>query len=149
MRVHTKAYGDLDVDERQLVSFPEGLFGFEEMRDWVLLDAARPPFYWLQSMERVEVAFVLIDPRLLRADYEAGADPAELAALEIAETEEPLVLAIVTVPEDPSRMTVNLLGPLVINRRSRVGRQCISADPRWTVRHPLLEEATAAGTPAC
>jgi flagellar assembly factor FliW len=51
-----------------------------------------------------------------------------------------LILAIVTVPGDSSRMTANLQGPLVINRRTHVGRQSISPDPRWAVRHVILEE---------
>ncbi len=148
MRVATKAFGEIEVDELQRIRFPAGILGFEELRDWVLLDAARPPFYWLQSVDRVEVAFVLIDPLLLRPDYDPAADPAELAELGISRPEDQLVFAIVTIPEDPSRMTANLQGPLVIHRHSRMGRQCVSADPRWTVRHAILEELAAA-KPAC
>lgn len=149
MRALTKAYGEIEVDERQRLRFPAGVLGFEELHDWVLLDASRKPFYWLQSLERVEVAFVLIDPRLFRPDYEPGADPEELAELGAASEDDWLVFSIVTIPEDPSGMTANLLGPLVVNRRTRLGRQCISADPRWRVRHAILEELSAARQAAC
>ena len=80
MRVLTP-YGEIDVDERQKVRLPWGLFGFEELREFVLLDAAQQPFYWLQSLERPEVAFVLIDPLLFRPDYTPDVDPAELAGI--------------------------------------------------------------------
>ncbi len=149
MHINTKAHGEIEVDERQRVRIPSGLFGFEELQDWVVLDSSRPPFYWLQSLERAEVAFVLIEPRLFRADYLPAADPAELAEIGMEEGEEPLVFAIVTIPDDPSRMTANLQGPLLIGRRSRMGRQCISTDPRWGVRHAILQEYAEAGKQAC
>lgn len=149
MRIRTRPYGELDVDERQLVSLPWGLLGFEDLRDWALLDAAQPPFYWLQSLERPEIAFVLIDPLVFRPDYEPGADPAELAELQIASAQDRIVLVIVTVPEQSTRMTANLQGPLVFNRRTRVGRQVVSTDPRWGVRHVIADELAAHRAPAC
>jgi flagellar assembly factor FliW len=149
MRIRTRPYGEIDVDERQRISLPWGLLGFEDLRDWVLLDAAQPPFYWLQSLERPEVAFVLIDPLSFRPDYEPGADPAELAGLEIGGAEERLVFVIVTVPADSVRMTANLQGPLLINRRTRMGRQVVSVDPRWGVRHVIADELAAHRASAC
>jgi flagellar assembly factor FliW len=149
MRVLTRPYGEIDLDERQLITLPWGLLGFEDLRRWALLDAAQPPFYWLQSLERSEIAFVLIDPRQFRPDYEPGADPAELAGLEIGSDEEQLVFAIVTIPAESERMSANLQGPLVVNRRSRVGRQVVSTDPRWGVRHVIADELAARRASAC
>jgi flagellar assembly factor FliW len=149
MRIRTRPYGEIDIDERQLISLPWGLLGFEDLRDWALIDAAQPPFYWLQSLEQPEVAFVLIDPLSFRPDYDPGADPSELAGLELAGAEEWLVFAIVTVPVDASRMSANLQGPLLINRRTRVGRQVVSTDPRWGVRHVIADELAAHRASAC
>ena len=149
MRVLTRPYGEIDIDERQRLSLPWGLLGFEDLRDWALLDAAQPPFYWLQSLERPEIAFVLIDPLVFRPDYELGADPAELAGLELASAEDRLVFVIVTVPAQSARMTANLQGPIVINRKSRVGRQLVSIDSRWGVRHVIADELAARRAGAC
>jgi len=149
MRILTRPYGETDIDERQVLSLPWGLLGFEDLHSWALLDAAQPPFYWLQSLERPEIAFVLIDPRHFRPDYEPGAEPAELAGLELASDEERLVFAIVTIPAQSSRMSANLQGPLVINRRTRVGRQVVSTDPRWAVRHVIADELAARRSSAC
>jgi flagellar assembly factor FliW len=143
MRVNTKPFGVVDVDERQKVSFPYGILGFETLKSYVLLDAAQPPFYWLQSTERTEVAFPLIDPRIFRPDYVLGVDPAELAEIGITSAAEALDFAIVTIPEDPAEMTANLQGPIVINRATRVGRQSINVDPRWKVRHLIIKELAA------
>ena len=149
MKVHSRPYGDIDLDERQRISLPWGLLGFEDLRDWVLLDATQPPFYWLQSLERTEVAFVLIDPLMFRPDYVTGADPAELAGLDLADPGDALVLVIVTVPGEGARMTANLQGPLVVNRRSRTGRQVVSGDLRWGVRHVIADELAAHRATAC
>jgi len=144
MKIRTKPYGEMEIEERQKVSFPRGLFGFEELREFALLDAAQQPFYWLQSLERTDVAFVLIDPRFFRPDYSPDVDPAELEEIGIETAEDMLVLSIVTIPATESRMTANLQGPLILNRRTRAGRQSISADPRWGVRHAILDELAKA-----
>src|SRR5512134_3410762 len=115
----------MELDERQKVRFPYGLLGFESLHDYALLDAEQTPFYWLQSLEVVEIAFVLIEPRVFRPDYSPGAPPEDLAEIGIRRPEDALVFAIVTIPADPRLMTANLQGPLLINRESRIGRQCI------------------------
>jgi flagellar assembly factor FliW len=140
MKVLTKPYGEMEIDDRQRISFPRGIFGFEELRDFALLDAAQAPFYWLQSLERAEIAFVLIDPLFFRPDYTPDVEANELAEIGIASAEDVLILAIVTVPSDSSRMTANLQGPIVLNRRTRIGRQSISTNPLWGVRHAILDE---------
>ncbi len=136
----TKPFGSMELDERQKVLLPFGLLGFESLHEYALLDAEQTPFYWLQSLEVVEIAFVLIEPRVFRPDYSPGAAPEDLAEIGILKPEDALVFSIVTIPEDPRLMTANLQGPLLINRETRTGRQCISADPRWQVRHPVLTE---------
>ena len=111
MKVLTKPYGEMEIDEAQRIRFPRGLFGFEDLRDFALLDAAQQPFYWLQSLERVEVAFVLIDPLFFRPDYTPDVDAGELEEIGAARAEDRLVFAVVTIPENSSQMTANLQGP--------------------------------------
>ena len=140
MKVATKAYGLIDVDERQKITFPEGLFGFEGFREYVLLDADRQPFYWLQSLDVERVAFVLVNPFLFRPDYEVNISNEELAAIGIHSPEKALIFSIVTIPPDGGPMTANLQGPLVINRDTRTGRQAILADARWKTKHDVMAE---------
>jgi len=144
MKVRTKAYGEIEIEDTQRIRFPRGLFGFEDLQDFVLLDATQQPFYWLQSVDRVEVAFVLMDPKFFRPDYTPDVDPAELEEIGIAGPDELLVFCIVTIPAAGQRMTANLQGPLILNRRTHVARQSISTDPRWGVRHGVLEEMAQA-----
>ncbi len=147
MKILTKAYGEVDVDARQRIVFPSGLLGFERLRDFVLMDSHQQPFYWLQSSELVEVAFVMIDPLIFRSDYAIEPQPEELEDIEYQEGDELLVFAILTIPAEQRKMTANLQGPVVINKRNRLGKQIILNDQRWQVRHSIFEEL--AGTRAC
>ena len=144
MKVLTKAYGEMEIADGQLIHFPHGLLGFEELREFALLDAAQAPFYWLQSLERVAVAFVLIDPLFFRPDYTPDVDAVEREEIGIASEEDLLVLSIVTIPANSTQMTANLQGPLLLNRRTHVGRQMISTNPRWGVRHVIVDELAQA-----
>jgi flagellar assembly factor FliW len=140
VKVATKAYGLIDVDERQKIIFPQGLFGFENLTDYLLLDAERQPFYWLQSIDVEQIAFVLVSPFLFRPDYEVNISNEELAEIDINSPEKALIFSIVTIPPDGGPMTANLQGPLVINRDTRTGKQAVLADTRWKTKHDIMAE---------
>jgi flagellar assembly factor FliW len=149
MRVVTKPYGVLEVDERQKIYFPNGLFGFENFKNYVLLDAKQQPFYWLQSTDVAEIAFVLINPHIFRSDYQLEVDKEELLEIGIESPEDILCFTIVTIPENPSKMTANLQGPIIINKRTREARQSISKNTKWKIRHPIIEELMAVEQKPC
>lgn len=151
MKIDTKAYGFLEVDARQRIEFPQGLYGFEGLSDYVLLDARQSPFYWLQSLNVKETAFVLIDPLIVRPDYHADIDPQDYEALKLTGPEDDrfLQFVVVTIPADGRGMTVNLQGPLIINKDIQEGRQCISRDNEWHVQHNIIEEMKANENRAC
>lgn len=151
MKVNTKPYGLIDVDERQKILFPSGILGFENLQNYVLLDALQQPFYWLQSMDVQEIAFVLIDPTIFRPDYTPDVAASDLEEIELSgeEDENLLVFAIVTIPEDQKKMTANLQGPVIINRKTHTGRQCISENPKWKTRHNIMEELAQVRNTVC
>jgi len=149
MRVNTKAYGQIDIDERQKLFFPYGILGFEKLTSYVLLDAPQKPFYWLQSLDVVEIAFVLVDPLLFRPDYKLNIPQDELEEIGVHGSDDILVFAIVTIPENSERMTANLQGPIIVNRKSRVGRQSINNDTQYKVRHYIMDELAALRQNAC
>jgi flagellar assembly factor FliW len=145
MKVVTKAFGEIEVDEKQKVSIPQGLFGFEEYVDFVLLDAEHQPFFWLQSVTDQEIAFILINPFLFRPDYEVNIGNEDLEEIGINSPEKALIFVIVTIPSDGSPMTANLQGPLVINRENMKAMQGILTDPKWKTRHDIYAELEEAG----
>ncbi|HAP43878.1 MAG: flagellar assembly protein FliW [Spirochaetes bacterium GWD1_61_31] len=140
MTIHTKALGDLDIDERQLLTFQNGLIGFDKFQRFALLDAPQKPYFYLQSTELTELNFILLDPFLFRPDYEVDV-PDELSqALGMKQADDALILAIVTVPPEGGTITANLMGPLVICRNSRQGIQVVLSDPRWQIKHDVMAE---------
>ncbi len=149
MKVKTKAYGELEVDDRQAIHFPFGILGFENLQNYVLLDAEQQPFYWLQSVDVQEIAFILINPYLFRPDYTVDVLDQDLEEIEITDPRDALIFAIVTIPENQSRMTANLQGPIIINKNSRLGRQFITTNERWKVKHLILEELKSLGSGVC
>ena len=151
MRIITKAYGEVEIDERQIITFPGGLFGFETLHDFALLDATQQPFYWLQSIHVEQVAFVLLKPSIIRPDYDPAVTKSDLKALGLEDSrdENALVFSIVTFLEDNQNMTANLQGPIVVNRHERVGRQCISTDSRWETRHNIAKEMASQRNSPC
>lgn len=149
MIIQTKAYGEYEIDEKQLITVPDGLFGFSDLHRYALIDAHQKPFYWFQSLERTPVAFVLINPLLFRPDYTVDALEEDLLALELDKPDDLLVFAIVTIPDDGRGMTANLQGPLLINRENHFGRQIISTNSAWKVRHSISEELERQRSDAC
>jgi flagellar assembly factor FliW len=145
VKVATKAYGVIEVDKHQKITIASGLFGFESFKDYVLLDAERQPFYWLQSMDAERVAFILVNPFLFRPDYELDIGDEELGEIGISDPQKALIFSIVTIPADGGPMTANLQGPLVINRETRQGKQSVLTDPRWRTKHNIMDELAAAG----
>ncbi len=140
MKVATKPYGAIEVDSRQKISFPYGILGFENLKSYLLLDAVQQPFYWLQSLDVVEVAFVLINPHIFRPDYSLDVPREELEEIGIESEGDILDFAIVTIPDNPADMTANLQGPIIINKVSRIGRQSIANDDKWQVRHLIMQD---------
>jgi flagellar assembly factor FliW len=140
MLIRTKPFGEIEIDERQRITFPSGVLGFEHLKEYALMDASQPPFYWLQSLDVQDVAFILIEPRVFRPDYELRVTEGDFADIGAESEEGLLVFSIVTIPSDHRLMTANLQGPILINREKKLGRQAISLDPRWQVRHLILDE---------
>jgi flagellar assembly factor FliW len=145
VKIDTKAFGLIDVDEKQKLIIPHGLFGFEETTEYVILNAEHEPFYWLQSVKEKEIAFILINPFLFRKDYEVNIANEELAEIEITSPEEALIFVIVTIPQDGSPMTANMQGPVVINKEKMTGMQAILSDVKWKTKHDIIAELNEKG----
>ena len=143
MRIQTKIMGELDVDERQIIDFPDGLIGFKKFTSYALLDAPQKPYFFLQSMELSELGFILLDPFLFRPDYSIDVADEAMVTLGVAGPEDALVLALVTVPPDRGVVTANLMGPVIIGRKARRGAQIILNDPRWMTKHDVMAELAA------
>jgi flagellar assembly factor FliW len=146
MKVDTKAYGVIEVNEKQKIKIPLGLFGFEDYKNYVLLDnIEQGQFFWLQSTDDKDIAFILINPFLFRKDYEANVTNDELVEIGLKSPENALVFVIVTIPQDGSSMTANLQGPIIINKENMTGMQAVLSDSKWRTKHDIIAEFSKQG----
>ncbi len=140
-KIKTKPFGEIEVDETQELFFANGLFGFEHYKKYYILEDQKSVFVWLQSSEEPGLAFIMVHPLQFRADYELRISQEDLDDIKIKEKEKELMdFAIVTIPEDPSRMTANLQGPIIINIKEKLGKQAISLNEEYSVKCPVLDE---------
>lgn len=138
MLIETTRFGKLDVDDDQTLSFPKGLLGFPRERRFVLIDAGESgAFFWLQSVNSPELAFVVADPQPFVPGFHVPLKVEQAEDLGLGEREEPRVLVIVN--KRDTQLTGNLQGPLVVNARTRSGEQMVLSDRRYTTRQPLIE----------
>jgi len=142
MKLNTKNFGELDIDEKKIIAFPEGLPGFEEEKEFVIInnEDEENPFCWLQSVKNPDLAFVIVDPFFVFSDYSVDLSKTVQEKLKIKDEKDVAVYSIVVVPEDLKKMTANLLGPIVINVRERLGKQVILDDPRYTTKHYIFPQ---------
>lgn len=139
MKIMTKAFGEIEVSEKQRIKVLGGLLGFEEIEDYVLLDFdENSPFFWLQAEKIEEIAFIIIDPSMIVKDYVLKMDEEDKEVLSIQSDEDVLIFSIVTINEDPKNITANLLGPVVINKINKNAKQIINSLESYSVREPLV-----------
>jgi flagellar assembly factor FliW len=140
MKIKTKPYGEIEVSEKQKLCFPDSIIGFEGIQNYYLLDSHEGPFYWLQAAEQPELAFLLINPRIFKSNYKLMVREEDLRSIGLENQDQCVDLAIVTVPEDPAKISANLMGPIIINKKTRQAKQVISANDEYSVKHYIMEE---------
>jgi len=145
MEVLTREKGKIEVADENLLTIPEGLFGFENYSKYALIDSEYMPFLWLQSCEESNLAFLIVDPFRISADYEADIDDETLSKIDIQKPEDLIIMTIVTVPKDGSAITANFQGPLVINKHNKKCMQVILNDNRWSTKVDIKKALESKG----
>jgi flagellar assembly factor FliW len=150
MLVQTTRFGEVTVTQEDLVEFPEGVLGFSHLRKFVFLDDPNDEiFAWLQSCEEASVAFPILEPELFSPTYIPKLTKSDIEAIGLAANQSPRAFTIVTIPQDVTKMTANLKAPIVVNTKSRLGRQCVLQDNDLPIREPIfvrLQERLAHGS---
>lgn len=131
---------DKIVENKKSIHFPDGLPAFESVKDFIIIsNEEEAPFLWLQAISFPNLAFVVIDPFLAFQDYRPDIGDEDVRALEIEKEEDVLMLGIVNISNSPpGEITTNLVGPIVINWKKRLGKQVILQNhQKYSVRHRI------------
>lgn len=144
MTIQTSRFGELEVSEDTLLTFPSGLVGFPAIQQFVVLDVAEDSYYqWFQAIKEPDLALVIIDVHFLDPEFQAQVSDEGLAELDITQRDPILIMAVVTIPSGhPEQATANLRAPLVVNLRTRKGKQLILHES-IPLRFPLMPEEEA------
>ncbi len=140
MEIQTARFGPITVQEDKVLLFPKGILGFSQNKKFILFPHTEgSPFYWLQSVDDGTIAFVVMNPQLVKDDYTINIEERLLKELHAESTSELEVMCVVTIPHNqPDKMTINLLGPIIINISKRCATQIICPDENYSHRHPVL-----------
>ena len=149
MIIATKYHGVQELAEAEVLLCEEGLPGFGGEKKWVILPLTEEnTFYVLQSAETANLAFILTSPFLTHPDYEFKLEEESVQA--IGATQENItVFSIVSVKEPFKESTLNLQAPIVIDLKSRRGKQVILNDTNYEIRTPLFAKVESRGNDAC
>ena len=141
MRLKTKYFGEIDCPEEDKLHFPEGLFGFEEEKEFFLLpfEGSEGSLLCFQSAATPGLAFVAMNPFSIKPDYAPVLTRKELNALGVERSEELCFYTLCVVRSPVEKSTVNLRCPVVINDQTRQAMQIILEEGGYTMRHLLSE----------
>ena len=141
--VPSQALGAVEVRPDDLIVVCEPLAGFAECSSYALIEhtrgdgASAGTVFWLQAVERPFHAFVVTDPWGVYPEYAPEISDADTAQLELGSFEDARVFAILTVPRNPSEITINLRAPVVVNVARRLAKQVVVLNDEYHTRHPI------------
>jgi flagellar assembly factor FliW len=128
----------VEIDDQRIMNFPKGMVGFPSCQKFALIQTNdEGVFFWMQSLDRPELAFVVCDPRTFVPDYRVPVKAEELELIGLSNPEDAQVLVVVNKVDNV--LTGNLQGPLVINAQNLTGKQLVLSDKRYTTRHPFMQ----------
>ncbi|WZL73738.1 flagellar assembly protein FliW [Clostridiaceae bacterium 35-E11] len=144
MLLNTKHFGEIQIDENKILTFQEGLLGFEHIKQYTIImnPDEEIPFHWLQAIDEPDLAFVITNPFLFKEDYAFDIPDKVIDQLQIEKQEDVMIFVIAVVPEELQKMTVNLRGPLVINVPAKKGKQMVLDGGGYSLKHKIFQEAT-------
>lgn len=140
MELKTTRFGKVKVDNNEIITFKQGLYGFKDEKEFILLADNKTDFFWLQSITNPDLAFIVTEPWGFYPDYDFELKEEVQEELKIKTEEDVLVINTIVVPENPKEMTMNLKAPIIINQNQRLARQIILDVEQFPVKYRLFSD---------
>jgi len=138
MEIHGTRFGTLSFDDDDIIQVENGLLGFPMSKHYIMFPYSDDSsFFWLQSVDEPEISFIVINPFDFFTDLEFEISDEDSADIGLEKSEDVEIFSLVTIPEGkPEDMRTNLAGPVVVNTRTRLGKQVLLSD--YSARQPLI-----------
>ncbi len=141
MLLDTRQFGPVEITEEDMVRFPKGILGFEDLERYVIIDHTdSQPFRWLQCVDAPDLAFVVVNPVIFFPDYRVEVHAKEVADIGVRDPHDVEILVIVTIPPQIEQMAANLQGPILINTVNRTAKQLVLTNSEYSVQHSITEQ---------
>ncbi|CAH2211881.1 flagellar assembly protein FliW [Tepidibacter aestuarii] len=138
MKINTENFGEIEINDYEIIQFEDGMPGFEHLTKFIVIKEEELIIDYLQGIEE-DITFPIINPFLVNKEYEFKIPDNTIKKLEIEKQEDVEVYTIVVIPENIKEMRTNLQGPIVINNKSKKGKQLI-LDERYPLRYMIFEK---------
>ena len=141
MKISTVRFGEIEIEESRIFKFALPIIGFNELRDFVILDLNKEGFFrWLQSVEDPALAFPIVSVFSLDVDYTIDLPDEVVQILKITNPDSLLVMNIASIPQDnPQGTTINLLAPIIFNLDEQLAGQVILSGSGYDISFPLFK----------
>lgn len=142
MMIQTRLFGEVEIDVKKLINFKEGMIGFENLKQFMIIKDSEKEdsaVLWLQSIDETDIAFPVIDPLSVKADYNPTVEDELFKNIGEIEDGELLVLTTLTVPSDVEKMSINLKAPIIINPVTLKGCQIIVENDEYPVKFYIYD----------
>ena len=142
MNIVTRLFGEIGVDINKVIHFPSGIIGFEKYKQFMIIhdaEATATNIVWLQSLDEPDLALPVINPLLVKPDYNPVVEDELLKPLGNPADEDLVFLLALTVPADMTKVTANMKAPFIINAVERKGVQLIVDNADYPVKFNVYE----------
>lgn len=141
MLLETRQFGPIEITEDDIIKFPKGILGFEELEQYVIIDHAdSQPFRWLQCVDAPDLAFVVVNPVIFYPNYRVEVHAKEVADIGVSDPHDVEIMVVVTIPTQIEKMTANLQGPILINALNRTAKQLVLTNSEYSIQHSITEQ---------
>lgn len=145
MKIVTRKFGEIEIDEQKTLVMPEGLPGFPGFERFVLLeDPKAAPFCWLQSAEDPNLALVIMSPFVFKPDYQIDLNGFIASrGWKGIKAEDLLIYVVINISEEAEdkKITANLMGPIIINSKNNEAIQIVIPESPYSHQHNVLESS--------
>jgi flagellar assembly factor FliW len=138
VNVMTTRFGAVEIDDSRIIEMPDGMLGFAERRFILLSPDNNGIFFWFQSVDNPQLAFVVTDPTAFVPDFQVTLTSDEYDRLKLdPESAEVILLSVANFSGESRDITINLQGPVVVNPEKMTAKQIVLENGKYSIRHPL------------
>jgi flagellar assembly factor FliW len=138
--IESARFGTVEINDQSIIVFQGGLPGFTGLLRFTIIRCDQTePIQWLQSLEDPDVSLPIINPFIIKPEYEIEVNDDELDIIKTHSEEDMIVLNIMVLPDDLSKMTVNLMAPLLVNVKEMLGTQVMMDYKPLPIRYPAFD----------